>query len=162
MQDAGIMLGRHLKAAPAFIYWDGSSVRRKEKRSARVAPSLFMVSSKAHSSTTPSFSVFGIKVLCLFWQPRFALSIVEVWRPSGGLGVTGRVDRSTWRETTTVISHFSTCCSQVQASGTHWRVSSFFGVNLLRKLSSETRQGHGMSPPVALQIMYLFSKAEKK
>lgn len=67
MQDAGIMLGRHLKAAPAFIYWDGSSVRRKEKRSARVAPSLFMVSSKAHSSTTPSFSVFGIPFLCLFW-----------------------------------------------------------------------------------------------
>lgn len=31
MQDAGIMLGRHLKECPAFIYWDGSSVRREER-----------------------------------------------------------------------------------------------------------------------------------
>lgn len=63
MQDAGIMLGRHLKGAPAFIYWDGSSVRRKEKRSAWVARRLFMVSSKAHLSVSPSSSVFAFLFL---------------------------------------------------------------------------------------------------
>lgn len=69
MQDAGIMLGRHLKGAPAFIYWDGSSVRRKEKRSAWVARRLFMVSSKAHLSMSPSSSVFAFQFLSLFGRP---------------------------------------------------------------------------------------------
>lgn len=31
MQDAEIMPGRHLKEAPAFICWDGSSARREER-----------------------------------------------------------------------------------------------------------------------------------
>lgn len=66
MQDAGIMLGRHLKGAPAFIHWDGSSVRRKEKRSAWVARRLFMVSSKAYLSVSPSSYVFAFQFLSLF------------------------------------------------------------------------------------------------
>lgn len=153
MQDAGIMLGRHLKGASAFIYWDGSSVRRKEKRSAWLAQRLFMVSSKVHLSMSSSSSVFAFQFLSLFGLPGSSALCIPTFFPPllhrGGIRgpfrrprVTGRVGRSTWGEATTVISHFSACCSQVYASGTCCTASSFFLPSLFFFFSERFCQKH--------------------
>lgn len=100
------------------------------ERSAWVPWSLLMVSSKAHLSMSLSSSVFGFQFLSLSG----CLSSIlhhHIFLPfRGGMKaprrpqVTGRVDRSTWGEATTVISHFSACCSQVYTPGTCCTVSS--------------------------------------
>lgn len=131
MQDAGIMLGRHLKEVPAFIYWDGSSVRREERGllecheaclwflQRHTYPCLFLPLSLA-------FSFFLFLAACLQYTLHhhiflpFRGGMKAPRRPK----VTGRVDRSTWGEATTVISHFSACCSQVYTPGTCCTVSS--------------------------------------
>lgn len=58
----------------------------RRKRSIRVARSLFMVSSKAHSSATPSFCVSAIHFLCLFWPlGSSALHISTFYPPHRGM-----------------------------------------------------------------------------
>lgn len=84
MQDAGIMLGHHLKEADAFIYWDASCVR----------------SEVCLSAMKPADVLFKATFICLFLPLSlvlfFFLSVslqcalqnhifVVVWRPQGHL-----------------------------------------------------------------------------
>ena len=58
MQDAGIMPRRHLKEAPAFIYWDSSSVRTERR---------FTWVPCSQRCTHPSHSPLCLSVPFSFW-----------------------------------------------------------------------------------------------
>lgn len=113
MQDAGIMLGRHLKEAPAFICWDGSSVRREERGLPECHEACWCSLQRCTYlcvflplSLAFSFFFFSCCLLqttldrCVFLP--FCEGMLALRRAQD----TGRVDRSTWGEITTVISHF--------------------------------------------------------
>lgn len=123
MQDAGIMLGHHLKESWAFIYRDGSGVggRREVCLSAMKPADVFF------KGTLISVSFF----LCLWFLVLFLVACVGgavpniIFFPFWGAikaqrraRVTDMVGRSTWRKVPTAISHFSTCCSQDFTLGT--------------------------------------------
>lgn len=134
MQDAGIMLGRHLKEGPAFIYWDGSSVRREERGlpECHEACLWFLQRHTYPCLFLPlSFSFFLSLAACLQCTLHHKIFLHFQGRTKAPRTpqVTVRVDRSTWGETTTVISHFSTCCSQVYPRGDCCTVS-FLCVNV--------------------------------
>lgn len=117
MQDAGIMLGHHLKESWAFIYRDGSGVGgRKEVylRAMKPADVFF-------KGTLICVSFF----LCLWFLVHFLVACVGGTVPNiiffpfwGAIKAQRRarvgdmVGRSTWGKVPTAISHFSTCCSQ--------------------------------------------------
>lgn len=129
MQDAGIMPGCHLKGASAFICWDGSSMLKKERGFPEYHEACWC------SLQRRTYLCFFLP-LCLWLWVSFSL-----WLPffnplhsffsfCGGMlaprrsQATGRVDRSTWGETSTVTSHFAACCSQAYTPGTWCTVSS--------------------------------------
>lgn len=150
MQDAGIMLGRHLKECPAFIYWDGSSVRREERGlpECHEACLWFLQRHTYPCLFSLAFSFFLSLSACL--QCTLHHKIFLHFR--GGTKaprtpqVPVRVDRSTWGGggTTTVISHFSTCCSQVHTRGNCCTVS-FLRVNVALNRVEPFEKRRGMS-----------------
>lgn len=82
-----------------------------------------MFSLKAHLSVSLSLAFSFFPFLAAFLQLALHVFVLHcrgmlVLRRSGA---TGRIDRSTWGETTT--SHFTTCCSQVYTLGTCCTVS---------------------------------------
>ena len=90
-----------------------------------------MFSSKAHLSVSLSLSLSlslafrFFPFLAAFLQLALHVYVLHcrgmlVLRRSGA---TGRIDRSTWGETTALTSHFTTCCSQVYTLGTCCTVS---------------------------------------
>lgn len=123
MQDAGIMLGHHLKESWAFIYRDGSGVGGKRE----VCLSAMKPADVFFKGTLICVSFF----LCLWFLLLFLVACVGgavpniIFFPSWGAikaqrraRVADMVDRSTWGKVPTAISHFSTCCSQDFTLGT--------------------------------------------
>lgn len=119
MQDVGIIQGRHLKEAPAFIYWDGSCVRREE-RGLLEYHEAWWCSLQRHTCLC-LFLPLSLTCVSFFLAVSVQLTFfVEAWSSPRRPEVTDRVGRSTRGKATTVISHFSTCCPQVYAPGTSW------------------------------------------
>lgn len=80
---------------------------------------------------------------------------------------TGRVDRSTWGETTTVTSHFTACCSQLYTPGTWCTVSSCVSVTLnkvepgeKRSVSSTAKTMKVSFSCIALRVKHLCKKVK--
>lgn len=82
MQDAGIMLGHHLKEAPAFICWDGSSMWREDRGLLEYHEHVILF--KGHLSMSLSPSVF---ILFLAASPQSTLHchvfFLFLWRYAG-------------------------------------------------------------------------------
>lgn len=128
MQDAGIMLGHHLKEAPAFICWDGSYASREE-RGLCECHEASGCSLQRHTYQC-LFLLLSFPVSFSFWLPFFPVQLLcfspFLWRYAGlrRSQATGRVDGSTWGETTIVTLHFTAYCSQVYTPGTCCTMSS--------------------------------------
>lgn len=93
-----------------------------------------------------SHSVFGFQFLSVSGCLSSMHSSSQLFSPlfCGGVAprrakATGRVDRSTWGETTTVTSHFTACCSQLYTPGTWCTVSSCVSVTLNKVEPGEKR-----------------------
>lgn len=121
MQDAGIMLGRHLKEAPPFICRDGSSARREKGGLPEYHEACWCsLQRRTYLCLFLSLAFSFFYFLAAFLQLALHVYVplcrgMLVLRRSGA---TGRIDRSTWGETTALTSHFTTCCSQVYTLGT--------------------------------------------
>lgn len=130
MQDAGIMPGRHLKGASAFICWDGFSMVEKERGLPEYHEACWC------SLQRRTYLCFFLPLCLWLWvsfflsgylssiHSQFFLSFCGGMLAPKRSQATGRVDRSTWGETSTVTSHFATCCSQACTPGTWCTVSS--------------------------------------
>lgn len=134
MQDAGIMLGRHLKAAPAFIYWDGASVRWREEKVCFewCGACLWFLQRRTRPQLPLSLSFF-LLAAWLECTPHF-----HVFKPWGHEGTQGDLESQAG-----LTGHLEERPEQsfhISALGVHRFTLMFFfyffGVNLLRKLSS--------------------------